>query len=264
MMESFKKYQKISLFFFLLLTIFLSLFVFLFSPKGVYAQARVESPNYIIQFPNLNSGAGVPSSETKTIDVTLGGTAAGLFSSTGYRVRSGFQYIHSIIPFSFSISNINIDFGTLTLGVGSTQQTTLTVKAGGAGGYSVKARENHPLQNDATTATIPDTLCDNGNCTQTQAEVWTQSTTEGFGFNMSGDDVPSDFVDSTYFRHFADASVPEDPGTIMNKNEVTWDYPNNLWPWESIANVTFKINITPGQTGGTFRNMIMFTAVPSY
>ena len=254
---------KSHIFVFFIVVLFL-LTLALLHTQDIFAQARVESPNYIIQFPNLNSGAGVPSSETKTLDVTLGGTAAGLFSSAGYRVRSGFQYIHTIIPFSFSISDITIDFGTLTLGIGSTQQTTLTVKAGGAGGYSVKARENHPLQNDAQTATIPDTLCDNGNCTQTSAEVWTQSTTAGFGFNVSGDDTPSDFIDSTYFRHFADGSIPEDAATIMNKNQVTWDYPNNAWPWESIADVTFKINITSGQTAGTFRNMIMFTAVPSY
>src|SRR4030043_938565 len=233
-------------------------------PTRVSAQAKVESPNYTIQFPNLNSGAGVPTSDNNKINSTIGGTAAGLFSSTGYRVRSGFQYIHTIIPFSFSISDISIDFGTLTVGVGTTQATTLTVKAGGAGGYSVKAKENHPLKNDSQTATIPDTTCDNGNCTQTSAEIWSQSTTYGFGFNMSGDDIPADFTDSTYFRHFANASIPENAETIMNKSQVTWDYPNNLWPWESISTVTFKINVSSSQSGGTFRNIITFTAIPSF
>ena len=245
-------------------TLLLPFILIILIPTRVSAQAKVESPNYTIQFPNLNSGAGVPTSDNNKINSTIGGTAAGLFSSTGYRVRSGFQYIHTIIPFSFSISDISIDFGTLTVGVGTTQATTLTVKAGGAGGYSVKARENHPLTNTGGTATIPDTVCDNGNCTQTLAQVWDQTTTYGFGFNMSGDDIPVDFTNSTYYRHFADASVPENAETIMNKSQVTWDYPNNVWPWESISTVTFKVNISGTQAAGTFNNIVTFTAIPSF
>jgi hypothetical protein len=228
------------------------------------AQSRLESPNFRIQFPNFNSGAGIPTSDTYNVNATIGQTAEGLFSSTGYIVRSGFQYIQTIIPFSFTVSDISIDFDDLIAGVATTQATTLTVKAGGAGGYSVKARENHPLQNDSGSTTIPDTTCDTGFCTQADADPWTLSTTYGFGFNMSGDDIPSDFVDSTYFRHFADASIPEDAEVIMNKSQVTWDYPNNAWPWESIADVTFKINISSTQAGGIFRNMVTFTAIPSF
>ena len=78
------------------------------------AQAEITSPNYIIQMPNFNSGAGIPSSSNYTISQTLGQTAAGLYSSAGYRVKSGFQYIYSIIPFSFSISALSINFGDLT------------------------------------------------------------------------------------------------------------------------------------------------------
>lgn len=227
------------------------------------AQSKIESDNYTIQFPNLNSGAGVPTSDNYGVDSTIGGTATGLYSSTGFRVRSGFQYVQTIIPFSFSVSDIAINFGALTLGTPATDTSTLTVKAGGAGGYSVTAAENHPMQNE-TLSEIPDTICDNGNCSQTSAEVWDLSTTYGLGFNMSGDDVPADFVDATYFRQFADLSAPETPATIMSKNQVTYDYPDNSWPWESIATITYKVNVGSGIAGGTYRNMVTFTAVPSF
>ena len=247
-----------------LIILLIALSVSFILPFEVLAQGVIESDNYEIQLPNLNSGAGIPSSANYLLDSTIGQTAPGLFSSTGYRVRSGFEYIHSVIPFSFTISEILIDLGDLVISTPSTDTTTLTVKAGGAGGYSIKAFESHPLENEAQTATIADTTCDTGTCSQTTAQVWTQNTIYGFGFNISGDDVPADFTDSTYFRQFADASAPETPATIMTKSEVTWDYPNNTWPWESSATVTFKVNIGANQTGGTYRNSVTFIAIPSF
>ncbi len=248
----------------LLNTLFASLLVFLFIlSKTVFSQSNIRSENYQIQFPNFNAGAGVPKSTNYWTNSTIGQTAPGLFSSTNYRVRSGFQYIHSIIPFSFSISNISINFGEVLPQTPQTRTATLTVKAGGAGGYVVKAQEIHPLKLVSGTATIPNTTCDSGTCTRTQAGLWTQNTTEGFGFNMSGDDIPSDFVNSNYFRPFADLSANEDAAVIMSKNQVTWDYPNNTWPWESQATITYKVNILGTQEAGTYTTIIRFSAIPS-
>ena len=239
-------------------------FVFVIAPSDILlGQAVLESENYEIQLPGFNSGGGSPGSTNYEVDSTVGQTAIGLYSSNGYFVRSGFQYIQSIIPFSFSVEDISIDFGSLSSGVPVTRTSDLTVKAGGAFGYSVKAQENHPLENAFSTQ-ITDTLCDNGLCTQTSAEVWSQDTTTGFGFNIQGDDVPSDFTNSTYFRQFSDASSAENPAVIMTKSEVTWDYPNNTWPWESIATVTYKVNIGSTQAGGNYQNIVTYTAIPSF
>ncbi|HJY98657.1 MAG TPA: hypothetical protein VJ227_03015, partial [Patescibacteria group bacterium] len=81
----------------ILVTMFI--FLFLLSPSPAYAQETIESPNYRIRFPNLNSGAGIPVSGNYILDSTIGQTAPGQYSSAGYLVRAGFQYIHSIIPF---------------------------------------------------------------------------------------------------------------------------------------------------------------------
>lgn len=248
----------------LLKTLFPLITAFLFAlPRLALSQSSIKSTNYEIQFPNFNAGAGIPKSTNYWTNSTIGQTAPGLFSSTNYRVRSGFQYIKSIIPFSFSISNISISFGEVLPQTPQTRTATITVKAGGAGGYSVKAQEIHPLKLVSGTTTIPNTTCDSGTCNKTTAGVWTQNTTQGFGFNMSGDDIPSDFVNSNYFRPFADLSASEDAAVIMSKSQVTWDYPNNTWPWESQATITYKVNILGTQEAGTYTTVIRFSAIPS-
>lgn len=218
------------------------------------AQNRIDSDNYRIIWPNLNMGAGVPSSTDYNLGVTTGQTAPGLYSSTGYKVKAGFQYIHSVIPFSFSISDISIDFGTLTPGVPNTQTNTLTVSCGSAGGYSITTQENKPLTSTAA-STIADTTCDAGACSETTAGVWTSSSTYGFGFDMSGDDVPSDFVDSTYYRQFADISAAESAQTVMSGSNIGTGREGT---------VTYKINVSATQAAGTYRNIITFIATPSF
>lgn len=220
----------------------------------VKAQERVESDNYRIIFPNFNSGAGIPSSDNYYLNTTIGQTAPGLFSSTGYRVKSGFQYISSIIPFSFSISDIQKNFGVLTPGTPSTSTSTIVVSAGGAGGYAVKAFENNPLQTNGGVDTIIDTLCDT-TCSETTAASWTSSAKYGFGFNMSGNDVPTDFTNANYFRQFADKSSLESPATIMSSSNVGR---------ERTATITYKVNVSDIQPSGTYQNIITFIAIPGY
>lgn len=222
------------------------------SPTKIHAQERIESPNYRIIFPNFNSGAGIPVSSSYKLNTTLGQTAPGLFSSSGYRVKAGFQYINSIIPFSFSISDIQINFGTLTPDTPTTDTSTLTVSAGGAGGYSVKASENNPLLSG--TNSIIDTLCDT-TCSETTAASWTSATKYGFGFNMSGDDIPADFTNTNYFRQFADRNNSETAKVIMSSANV-----GRL----RTATITYKVNVGDVQPAGTYQNVIMFTAIPSY
>lgn len=238
----------------LLLTSFLTVISFFLIPFPVLAQGVIKSDNFEIQLPNLNSGAGIPASTNYKADSTIGQTAPGLFSSSGYRVKSGFQYIHSIIPFSFSISKIAIAFGTLTTQTPITDSHTLTVSAGGAGGYQVLASENKPMTLVSGTTTIPDTLC-NTTCSESTAGVWDLNSKYGFGFNMSGNDIPADFTNSTYFRQFADRNSSETPKVVMSSIYVGR---------ARVATVTYKVNISGTQAAGNYQNIITYTAVPSF
>ena len=233
---------------------FLSTLYFVLCTFPALGQERIESPNYRIIFPNLNSGAGIPTSTNYNLNTTIGQTGPGEYSSSGYKVKAGFQYIHSIIPFSFSISDIQINFGTLTPSSPSADTSTIVVSAGGAGGYTVKTSENNPMKTITDADTITDTLCDT-TCSETAAASWTSTTKYGFGFNMSGDDVPADFTNSNYFRQFADRSNSETEQAIMSSVNVGS---------QRTATITYKVNVSGVQPAGVYQNVIKFTAIPSY
>jgi hypothetical protein len=238
----------------IILTAILFLSAYL-TPSLTEAVASMESGSYKIRWPNLNMTSGSKSSANYNIMDTIGQTAPGEYDSTGYKVRAGFPYIKSIIAFSFTISDLSIDFGTLIPGVFSTQTNTLTVSAGGAGGYNVTARANHPLKGTTNDNTIPDTTCNSGTCSETSAGVWDNTTHYGFGYNMSGNDVPAAFINSTYFKQFADASLAESAVTVMSKIGAGAN---------RIATVTYKVIVSQIQPAGSYENSITYVATPSF
>jgi len=217
--------------------------------------ANMSSDSYELQWTNLNMTSGNKSSTNYKVLDTLGQLAPGRYSSTGYIVRAGFPYIKTIIAFAFTISDLSIDFGTLTADTPSTLTNTLTVSSGGAGGYSVTAFENNPLKLQSSATTIPDTVCDASGCDETTAGVWSSNSIYGFGYNMSGDDIPGAFTDSTYYKQFADNSNSESAQTVMSSNNVGRN---------RIATVTYKVNVSSIQAAGDYANSITFIATPGY
>ncbi len=217
----------------------------------------MNSPLYRLESASVSNAAGEKSSTNYRLSDTLGQLAAGEFSSTGYVIKAGFQYLRSIIPFRFSISNININIGTLIPNTPATATTTLTVSFGGAGQYQVTAAELGPMTTLSGTSIIPDTECDGGanTCSENLAKPWVSNSAYGFGYNMTGDDVPPDFINSTYYRPFADRNNDETPAVVMSSPNVGRNRQ---------ATMTFKINISPIQPAGTYQTIINFVATPSY
>ena len=240
---------------------FCSFFVFLFFlfTGPVWAVHPMESDNFKIDWPNLNMGAGLPSSGNYGLGVTTGQTAPGLYESfetIGFKVRAGFQYIHSLIPFTFTIDKIAVDFGALTVGVGTTDTIGLEVDCGSAGGYAITAHENKPLTS-STASTIADTTCDTGDtCDESDAGTWTLSTTYGFGYGMSGTDVPGEFSGGKY-KQYADLSLPtpETPQAVMTGSNAGRN---------KQATMTLKVNVSGLQAAGVYENIIIFIATPTY
>lgn len=235
----------------------LIILLFLFSSCTAFAES-MDSPNYKLEWTNLNMTSGKKTSPGtgNIVTDTVGQTAAGKYSSSGYIVRAGFQYIYSIIPFTFSLSKITVNLGTLTPNTFSTQSETLTVSVGGAFGYSVSAVEDDQLRK-STSVYIPDTECDSAldPCTVTDAKVWISTTRYGFGYNMSGTDIPATFVDSTYFRPFPSKTDGGSPAVVMSGTNVGKDIQSTI---------TYKVNISNTQEAGSYQNIINFVATPSY
>ncbi|KXK09267.1 MAG: hypothetical protein UZ22_OP11002001146 [Microgenomates bacterium OLB23] len=217
----------------------------------------MDSNQFRIRYSNINFGSNDGTSTNYDLSTTNGQLAAKEFSSAGYIVKAGFQYWHSIIPFSFSISDIGIELGSLTPQTPSTATTTLTVSFGGAGQYQVTAGEVGTLQTANGANSIADTTCNGGaqTCTESSANVWNSASAYGFGYNMSGTGIPGDFVNNTYYRPFPDLSLSESPAVVMSSSSITTS---------SQSTVTFKVNVSTTQAAGTYQTLIKFVATPSF
>jgi hypothetical protein len=219
----------------------------------------LKSSTFEIQMSTINITGGRKSNTLGTIKLndTVGQTFQGRFNGSGFVIQAGFQYISSIVPFSFKISDLDISFSNIIPGTPQLDSNTLTVTTGSAFGYSVKAIEDHPLRLiESPTTAIPDTSCNlTTTCTSTDANIWDDNTRTGFGYNMYGADVDlGDFADSTYYRPFPIQNI-EDPATVMSKTKMATS---------SAAIVTYKLNIDGSQAAGTYQNSIQFIAIPSF
>ena len=241
-----------------LITLLFSLNFFTdFIPSPAYAD-NLKSPTFEIQMGTVNITGGRKTNDSGSIVLTdtVGQTFQGQFNSAGFVILAGFQYINTLIPFSFKISDLDINFGSLVPGIPSLDSNTLTVTTGSAFGYSVKAIEDHPLRMSNGITTIPDTSCDLATpCLQTDAAQWIDNARTGFGYNMSGDDVDTaDFTDSNDYRPFPVQNIDQ-PAIVMSKGGIAT---------VSAAIVTYKVNVDAAQAAGTYQNAIQYIAIPSF
>lgn len=213
---------------------------------------------YSVEGGNLNSFSGqAQNSSGNKIDFNSQ-NVPGLYVGQNYTVRSGFEYITSKNPFSFSISSKNISFGDLVAGEPVTRTNTLTVSPGAASGYQVLASEDHELKILPLGASIPDTTCDSGNCSQTTADSWNSPLTYGFGYrcdNLEGNDCEQIFSKkSDSYKQFSDLSKKEAAENVMIN--LTSTKP-------ATAQITYKLNISATQPAGTYQNVIYYIATPT-
>lgn len=219
---------------------------------------RLESDSYVIQFGNFNVTSGEKASSSYNVTDTVGQVGSGpygQYGSSDYFVGGGFQYIYQIDDFSFSISQTAIDLGVLTPNIHNTASHNLTITTRGAGGYTVYAYELHPLRHSSGSYTIPDTTCNAGTCNQVTAGVWTTTSIPGFGYNMTGQDINPDFVDSTYYKQFADNSLVEAMQPVMLSTNIGTN---------RTSTVTYKAGVSGSQAAGNYQTGIVYVAVPGY
>lgn len=238
------------------------------------------SNEYRIQMGTIDSGGGVASSSGYLISSSIGQTAAKEFQSNGYVVKAGFQYIYSRVPFTFSLSTSQVDLGTLIPNISSSGNITMKVSFGGAGQYVVTALPAEPLTNYVGSSTIPSTTCDGGinTCTTTNAKLWTSTSAYGFGYGMTGQDIPTDFISSSYYRPFPNSLLSEAPAIIMQSSNITADItPTPAIPFTPApvltgvprstthqAVITMKANVSTLQASGAYKTVLRFLATPSF
>lgn len=231
----------------------LLLSLFLFASDHARAD-DMTSASYRLWFGTMNITGGTKTSASYNVTDSVGQTAPGQYGLGNNVVKSGFQYIYPLNTFTFKISPLSIAFGSLPIGSFVSAQETIEVTSIGAGGYSVKVSEDHPLQRGTGATTIPDTSCDSG-CTETTATPWTNAANTGFGYNVTGDDASTDFVNSTYYKRFANIAGGKVPQTIMSSTHVGTKRHGVL---------TYKIAIGASQQAGDYQTQITYTIIPGY
>jgi len=239
----------------LVIVLFFVIVIFPFyDPKTAQAD-RLQSDSYVIQFGNFNITSGEKSSASYNVTDTVGQTGSGPYSSTNFFLGSGFQYIYQIGTFAFSISDLSIPLGTLTSGVHSSDTNVLTISTRGAGGFTVYGYETNPLRLTQGGAEIPNTTCDAGTCTYTTAQPWTNQNIAGFGFNANGTTAASDFINTTYFRPFANSELSQPMQPVMTSPNIAEN---------AAVTVTYKAGISGTQAAGEYQTSIIYIAVPGY
>lgn len=229
-------------------------FIFLIlAPADLRAQV-MKSENFFLQGGNFNMTSGNKSSQNFRLSDVVGQTAAGLFTSKGYIINAGFLNQAAGAFFTFTVSPATIDFGTLTPNTPVEKQILISIANGDVPGYNVKMSENQPL-GTTVGAEIPDTACDGGTgdpCTKAQASLWTGNGAYGFGYRIEGKTVPVDFEKEGYYRPFPATRRNEPQALIMeSKARKVAD----------TATMTVRVNVSPNQPVGQYRNVLSFTAL---
>lgn len=163
----------------------------------------------------------------------------------------------SIIDNSFLsifLDNTLLDFGPLGPGNPVTRTVELSVKTNT--GYQVVSYENHSPTNKKN-ASVPDTTCEDGQCTETQESLWKNTLTYGFGFrcdNLMDSDCIG-FTQDNFYRQIANLSRKEHPASALS-GVGSID--------EKKAKLTFKINSSGTQEPGSYTNNIIIIALPDF
>lgn len=167
------------------------------------------------------------------------------------------------LPFVFSISQTLIDYSTLSPTNPIKRSNELSVSKGSANGYSIIAFEDKELSggtplSGASSVFIPDTTCDNGQCSQISSGPWTNPLTYGFGYrcdNVKGMDCASGFSEPELYKQFANASMSETPQKIAISSDTES---------KKTIRITYKLNIPGTQPFALYSNTITFIAVPNF
>ena len=240
--------------FLLLVTCYLLLVT---SPEA--AGQIMSNKDYKVKMQGFNAISGTTASTDYEVRSTVGDLSPIVSEGVNFKVRTGLENIVSALPFSTSLSSDIVDFGSLSPTNPIIRTVDLSIYSLSSYGYSILAFEDHPLQMNPSDdgATIPNTTCDNGQCSEDNAGEWKNTLTYGFGYrcdNVLGFDCDNSFLKPNFYKSFTDNSNSMSPKSIMagigSKNKE--------------IRLSYKVNISGNQAQGIYANIVTFIAVPSF
>lgn len=233
------------------------LFIGLFLPT--VSGQTMSNKDYKIKMQGFNTISGMTTNTGYEVRSTVGYINPEVWEGVNFKVRAGIENTTSTLPFSVSLSSDIVDFGSLTPTNPIIRAVDLSIYSLSAYGYSILASEDNPLRmnSDTSGTNIPNTTCDSGECTAENAAEWINALTYGFGYrcdNIIGSDCDNSFLNSNFYKHFADTSNAQFPQSVMagigskNKN----------------IRLSYKVNISGTQAQGVYNNVITYIAVPNF
>lgn len=161
--------------------------------------------------------------------------------------------------FTLSVSGSDIDYGTMDPTNPVLRTHRFSIDPGSARGYSLFAYENHHLGLSDNSAFIPDSTCDDGNCTESISSLWENTLTYGLGVRCdleekNKDSCLSSFATEHSYKQLADLSQKE-PGTVLMSSQSDQVLDGKL---------TYKVNVPGTQKSGDYTNAVVLIAAPGY
>ncbi len=212
-----------------------------------YAQMRGSS--YII-----DTESTTPQKKTQKVEKTTNSHKSNTIQGIGFTALLSDSRDLLNKPFIFSISDSFISFGNIKPGEPVVRNQAITLTPGSAHGYQVLASEVHPLRSEDKNE-IPNTSCDNGNCTNMLSDYWQLPLTYGFGYrceNIISQPCLAGINEATYKR-FSNTEVDEAPSLILYSGTSE----------NSKALIEYKINIPGNQPDTSYTTTITLFAFPN-
>jgi hypothetical protein len=230
--------------------------VVLLTLPAVVSAAQSSSSNFQVNEVFFGSGGELHACSTNYCSKqSAGETAVGNTASANYQAQAGFNTNRE--PYiEFTVSNTNVDLGTLTPTITQTATATFTVKAYLAHGYSVVNASDPPTNDSYTMQTLT---------TPTASSVGT----EQFGINLVANTSPTSFgADPQYI-----------PDNTFSFGQVAADYSSpNLYKYikgDTVAlstasssattyTVSYIFNISNVTPGGRYNMNHILVATGTY
>jgi hypothetical protein len=171
-----------------------------------------------------------------------------------------------------------VPFGTLSANTfyEGCLKVSVTTKAGN--GFTVRTRENNPMETADGALSIPATGCDTGGCLNTPTTSHTWQTASNYGLGISCVNASTSVSCSLASPQFANVGATASSGIswapIANEGSLN-PTGGNQTPGafsglsvatavEVITKAKFRISVSAGQAAGTYTNLVSFIATPVY
>jgi len=240
------------IFYCLILVLFLTYASQTFSETMINEQYRIQ-PNFLDRINLRLPGTGSPSTRQPESLLDEDQTP-----TTRYTVEIGFPYAQNQLPYIAALTTDLISFGNLIPGEPIKRTLQYQIKANSLAGYTMYIQENQALTSKNANI-INDTKCDTGQCTQDIADEWKNPLTYGYGYRcdtLKGLGCSQDFANSRQaFKQFPSALEKEDPVSAINSYLLGTNY---------YYQITYKINISPNQTGFEYQNISKYILLSYY